>query len=140
MMKRDDCFRILDDVGGHTLQVAHFLGRPVPLAEMTDAIGTLGDRAAGHGYNVLIEFMPAARVMDPCVCVGPPDLIAKGALKTIIGEGGAGAGMAMASMAPPSPPDMPVPPDSRVAVIDSLMVRRSSDFPFLGKKVIVPGR
>lgn len=28
--------------------------------------------------TVMIGFLPAARVMDPCLCVGPPDMIAKG--------------------------------------------------------------
>src|SRR5437870_13659295 len=39
--------------------------------------------------TVFIEFRPAARVMDQLICVGPPDMIAKGAMKTFIGEGGA---------------------------------------------------
>ena len=28
--------------------------------------------------NVLIGFLPAARVTDKCLCVGPPDVIVKG--------------------------------------------------------------
>ncbi|MBX3438076.1 MAG: PAAR domain-containing protein [Planctomycetaceae bacterium] len=35
--------------------------------------------------TVLIGFMPAARVLDMAVCVGPPDLIAKGSLTVKIG-------------------------------------------------------
>lgn len=35
--------------------------------------------------NVLIGFMPAARVSDMCVCAGPPDFIAKGSATVIIG-------------------------------------------------------
>ena len=38
--------------------------------------------------TVFIEFLPAARVMDQLVCVGPPDMIQMGAMKTFIGEGG----------------------------------------------------
>jgi uncharacterized Zn-binding protein involved in type VI secretion len=34
--------------------------------------------------NVLIAGMPAARVGDMCVCVGPPDAIAMGSTKVII--------------------------------------------------------
>ena len=34
--------------------------------------------------NVLIAGMPAARVGDMCVCVGPPDTIAMGSTKVII--------------------------------------------------------
>jgi len=35
--------------------------------------------------TVLIGFMPAARVGDMCVCVGPPDVIVKGSTKVLIG-------------------------------------------------------
>lgn len=34
---------------------------------------------------VLIGGMPAARVGDMCVCVGPPDVIAKGSMTVLIG-------------------------------------------------------
>ena len=36
--------------------------------------------------TVLIGFMPAARVTDMCVCVGPPDMIAKGSATVLIGN------------------------------------------------------
>jgi uncharacterized Zn-binding protein involved in type VI secretion len=35
--------------------------------------------------TVLIGAMPAARVGDMCVCVGPPDVIAMGAFTVLIG-------------------------------------------------------
>jgi uncharacterized Zn-binding protein involved in type VI secretion len=35
--------------------------------------------------NVLIGGMPAARVGDMCVCVGPPDTIALGSFTVLIG-------------------------------------------------------
>jgi uncharacterized Zn-binding protein involved in type VI secretion len=35
--------------------------------------------------TVLIGFMPAARVGDMAVCVGPPDVIAKGSATVMIG-------------------------------------------------------
>lgn len=35
--------------------------------------------------NVLIGNMPAARVGDSCVCVGPPDTIVKGSATVLIG-------------------------------------------------------
>ncbi len=35
--------------------------------------------------TVLIEFLPAARVGDMCVCVGPPDVIAMGSTSVMIG-------------------------------------------------------
>ena len=35
--------------------------------------------------TVLIGFMPAARLGDMCLCVGPPDVIIKGSTKVLIG-------------------------------------------------------
>jgi uncharacterized Zn-binding protein involved in type VI secretion len=35
--------------------------------------------------QVLIGFMPAAVVGNPCVCVGPPDVIVKGSMTVLIG-------------------------------------------------------
>lgn len=35
--------------------------------------------------TVLIGFMPSARVTDTCVCVGPPDMIAKGSSSVMVG-------------------------------------------------------
>lgn len=36
--------------------------------------------------TVLIQSMPAARVGDMCVCVGPPDVIAMGSFTVLIGS------------------------------------------------------
>lgn len=36
--------------------------------------------------TVLIGFLPAARVGDMCVCVGPPDTIVKGSMSVLIGN------------------------------------------------------
>jgi uncharacterized Zn-binding protein involved in type VI secretion len=35
--------------------------------------------------TVLIAFLPAARMGDPCVCVGPPDSIMKGSATVFTG-------------------------------------------------------
>lgn len=35
--------------------------------------------------TVMIGFMPAARMGDTCLCVGPPDTIAKGSPTVLIG-------------------------------------------------------
>lgn len=37
------------------------------------------------GITTLIGGLPAARVGDMCVCVGPPDVIALGSFTTLIG-------------------------------------------------------
>ena len=34
--------------------------------------------------NVIIGFLPAARVTDKCLCVGPPDVIVKGSATVLI--------------------------------------------------------
>jgi uncharacterized Zn-binding protein involved in type VI secretion len=36
--------------------------------------------------TVLIGSMPAARATDMCICVGPPDVIAKGSVTVLIGK------------------------------------------------------
>jgi len=36
------------------------------------------------GVTTLIGGVPAARVSDMCVCVGPPDVIAKGSMTVLI--------------------------------------------------------
>lgn len=35
--------------------------------------------------TVLIGFLPAARITDMAVCVGPPDIIVKGSMSVLIG-------------------------------------------------------
>lgn len=37
-------------------------------------------------FTVLIGFMPAARVGDQAICVGPPDVIAMGSTTVLIGK------------------------------------------------------
>lgn len=38
------------------------------------------------GVPVLIANLPAARVSDRCLCVGPPDVIVKGSATVLIGN------------------------------------------------------
>jgi uncharacterized Zn-binding protein involved in type VI secretion len=44
-----------------------------------------GPIAAPGAITTLIGGMPAARVGDMCVCVGPPDVIVLGSFTTLIG-------------------------------------------------------
>lgn len=44
-----------------------------------------GPIALGH-FTTLVVSLPAARVGDMCVCVGPPDVIAKGSATVLIGS------------------------------------------------------
>lgn len=68
---------------------------PQPAARLTDMhvcpmvtgiVPHVGGPVAGPGCpTVLIGGMPAARVGDMAVCVGPPDVIALGAFTVLIG-------------------------------------------------------
>lgn len=67
----------------------------LPAARLTDMhvcpmvtvlVPHVGGPVVGPGCpTVLIGGMPAARVGDMCVCVGPPDVIAMGAFTVLIG-------------------------------------------------------
>jgi len=52
---------------------------------VTVLVPHVGGPVALGCFTVLIANMPAARVGDMCVCVGPPDLIAMGAFTVLIG-------------------------------------------------------
>lgn len=53
---------------------------------VTGTVPHVGGPVSGPGSpQVMIGFLPAARVSDMCVCVGPPDLIAKGSTTVMIG-------------------------------------------------------
>lgn len=68
---------------------------PQPAARLTDLhvcpmvtgiVPHVGGPVVGPGCpTVLIGGLPAARVTDMCVCVGPPDVIALGAFTVLIG-------------------------------------------------------
>jgi uncharacterized Zn-binding protein involved in type VI secretion len=53
---------------------------------VTGVVPHVGGPIAGPGMpTVLIGGMPAATIGDMCVCVGPPDVIAKGSATVLIG-------------------------------------------------------
>ena len=53
----------------------------------TPPVPHVGGPISGPGVpTVMIEYMPAAVVGDMCVCVGPPDTIAKGSATVMIGN------------------------------------------------------
>lgn len=53
---------------------------------VTGIVPHVGGPVIGPGApNVLISGLPAARVGDMCVCVGPPDTIVKGSATVLIG-------------------------------------------------------
>lgn len=67
-----------------------------PAARLTDMhvcpmvtvlVPHVGGPVVGPGVpTVLVEKMPAAVIGDSCVCVGPPDTIAKGSATVMIGN------------------------------------------------------
>lgn len=52
---------------------------------VTGVVPHVGGPIAMGAPNVMIGMMPAARVGDMCVCVGPPDVIAMGSTTVLIG-------------------------------------------------------
>lgn len=52
---------------------------------VTGVVPHVGGPVALGCPTVLIGMMPAARVGDMCVCVGPPDVIAMGSATVLIG-------------------------------------------------------
>ena len=53
---------------------------------VTGVVPHVGGPVAIGCPTVMIGFMPAARVGDMCVCVGPPDTIANGSATVMIGN------------------------------------------------------
>lgn len=54
---------------------------------VTGIIPHVGGPISGPGCpTVLVGKLPAARATDMCVCVGPPDVIAKGSVTVLIGK------------------------------------------------------
>ena len=52
---------------------------------VTGVVPHVGGPVVMGDPTVIIGFMPAARLGDQCVCVGPPDMIAKGSATVKIG-------------------------------------------------------
>jgi sugar phosphate isomerase/epimerase len=58
------CFRAAVALGAPVVNVTHYLGEPVPLAVMADAVGLVGRRAATHGLRICLEFVPDTGLPD----------------------------------------------------------------------------
>ena len=52
------CFRAAEAVEAPIVNVAHFGGRPVPRAEMADALAVICRGAAERGLKIVLEFIP----------------------------------------------------------------------------------
>ncbi len=54
----DDLIEMAQALEAPTINVTHFLGKPVHAPEMAQAIAALAERAARHGLKLALEFMP----------------------------------------------------------------------------------
>ncbi|WP_182359691.1 sugar phosphate isomerase/epimerase family protein [Tomitella gaofuii] len=60
----DDCLEAAEALGARALNVAHYLGSPVPPDELADAVGEIADAAARIGVAVALEFIPDTGIPD----------------------------------------------------------------------------
>jgi sugar phosphate isomerase/epimerase len=59
-----DAFRAARALGAKSVNIAHYMGAPTPIAELTDAVGMIARDAAGQGLEILVEFMPEGGIRD----------------------------------------------------------------------------
>lgn len=60
----EDAFRAAHAVGAKAVNIAHYMGAPTPIEQLTDAVGALGATAARHELDILVEFMPEGAIAD----------------------------------------------------------------------------
>lgn len=60
----DDCLRAATALGARTLNVAHFLGKPVEVKAMGVAVRNIAERAGDVGKRVTLEFIPDTGFAD----------------------------------------------------------------------------
>lgn len=61
----DDCYRMAEGLEVPTINVAHYqAATDVPVDALADSFGALCQRAAGHGIDLLLEFLPEGSVPD----------------------------------------------------------------------------
>jgi sugar phosphate isomerase/epimerase len=65
-----DCHAAAEGLRAETVNMAHFLGRPVPLAELAACAAGVAERAAARGLTATLEFIPDTGVPDLATAVG----------------------------------------------------------------------
>jgi sugar phosphate isomerase/epimerase len=60
----EDCWRAAEGVGAETINLAHFLGRPVELAALQDSVARLAEANHARGFATTFEFIPGTGVPD----------------------------------------------------------------------------
>jgi sugar phosphate isomerase/epimerase len=58
------CFRTATALGASVVNVTHYMGQPVPLDVLADAVGGICRRAAPHGLRICLEFIPDSGIPD----------------------------------------------------------------------------
>lgn len=74
---QETCLRAAEALEAPFVNVTHFGGKPIPLEEMTEAIGAVCRRARARGLQVALEFIPGT---------GLPDLASAQAVARSCGE------------------------------------------------------
>jgi sugar phosphate isomerase/epimerase len=60
----DDAFRAAEALGATAVNIAHYMGAPTPLAELSASIRDIARRAADRGLRIFVEFMPEGGIGD----------------------------------------------------------------------------
>src|SRR4051794_16283255 len=60
----DDAFLAAEALGATAVNIAHYMGAPTPLAELSATIADIARRAADRGLGILVEFMPEGGIGD----------------------------------------------------------------------------
>jgi sugar phosphate isomerase/epimerase len=60
----DYCYSMAEAIEADTISLSHFLGSPVPLAEMIDVVGPMVARARERGFRMCVEFIPDTGIGD----------------------------------------------------------------------------
>lgn len=58
------CYEVAEGLGAPVVNIAHFLGKKVPISELADAIGAIAGRAAKRGLAISLEFIPDTGLPD----------------------------------------------------------------------------
>jgi sugar phosphate isomerase/epimerase len=66
---RAACFAAAAALEAPALNIAHYLGDPTPIPQLTDAIGTIARQGAAEGVAVLIEAIPEGGIPDLATAV-----------------------------------------------------------------------
>jgi sugar phosphate isomerase/epimerase len=60
----DYCHAMAEAVEADTISLSHFLGSPVPVSEMIDAVAPMVARARERGFRMCVEFIPDTGISD----------------------------------------------------------------------------